>query len=183
MDKKKRYPKGTKKLIELGKKKGHLTYEEINEMLPCNIVSSERIDDILMTLGDMDIEILSTPETKVTAVSKEKEAEETLEIATKSKVSDPVRTYLHQMGQIALLTREQEGNLARKIHIRSAHGHDSVSGFAHLKNGVFGSDPQVGAHDHLKSAGQAKPMHRGDHRFVKSLLAKHGSKERLRVLR
>ncbi len=115
MNKKKRYPKGTKKLIELGKKKGHLTYEEINEMLPCNIVSSERIDDILMTLGDMDIKILSTPETKVTDVSKEKEAEEKLEIATKSKVSDPVRTYLHQMGQIALLTRDQERKLAKEI--------------------------------------------------------------------
>ncbi len=115
MDKRKRYPKGTKKLIEAGKKKGHLTYEEINEMLPGDVVSSERIDDILMMLGDMDIEILSTPETKITAVSKEKEVEETLDVATKSKVSDPVRTYLHQMGQIALLTREQERKLAKKI--------------------------------------------------------------------
>ncbi|MCK4400893.1 sigma-70 family RNA polymerase sigma factor, partial [bacterium] len=115
MDKRKRYPRGAKKLIEAGKKKGHLTYEEINEMLPSNVVSSEQIDDILMILGDMDIEILSAPETKVTVVSKEKEAEETLDAAIKSKVSDPVRTYLHQMGQIALLTREQEAKLAKKI--------------------------------------------------------------------
>ena len=115
MNKRKRYPKGTKKLIELGKKRGHLTYEEINEMLPVNVVSSEQIDDILMMLGDMDIEILSTPETKITAVSKEKEVEETLDVATKSKISDPVRTYLHQMGQIDLLTREQESKLAKKI--------------------------------------------------------------------
>ena len=115
MNKRKRYPKGTKKLIELGKKRGSLTYEEINEMLPSNIVSSEQIDNILMMLGDMNVEILSAPETKVTAISKEKEAEETLDVATKSKVSDPVRTYLHQMGQIALLTREQESKLAKKI--------------------------------------------------------------------
>ena len=113
--KRKRYPKGTKKLVELGKGKGHLTYEEINEMLPSDVVSSERIDDILMMLGDMNIEISSAPETKVTAVSKEKKAEETLDVATKSKVSDPVRTYLHQMGQIDLLTREQEKKLAKKI--------------------------------------------------------------------
>jgi len=115
MNKRKRYPKGTKKLIELGKKKGHLTYEEINEMLPSDVVSSEQIDDILMMLGDMDIDILSAPETKVTAISKEKEAEEILDVATKPKISDPVRTYLHQMGQIDLLTREQESKLAKKI--------------------------------------------------------------------
>ncbi|MDO9463738.1 MAG: RNA polymerase sigma factor RpoD [bacterium] len=115
MNKRKRYPKGTKKLIELGKKEGHLTYEKINEMLPVDVVSSEQIDDILMMLGDMDIEILSAPETKITAVLKEKEVEETLDVATKSKVSDPVRTYLHQMGQIDLLTRDQELKLAKKI--------------------------------------------------------------------
>ncbi|MBU0478355.1 RNA polymerase sigma factor RpoD [bacterium] len=115
MNKRKRYPKGTKKLIELGKKEGHLTYEEINEMLPVDVISSEQIDDILMMLGDMNIEILSAPETKITAVSKEKEVEEELDVATKSKVSDPVRTYLHQMGQIDLLTREQESKLAKKI--------------------------------------------------------------------
>ncbi|MCK5594980.1 hypothetical protein KAI19_02240, partial [bacterium] len=115
MNKRKRYPKGTKKLIETGKEKGRLTYEEINEMLPSDVVSSEQIDDILMMLGDMDIEILSTPETKVADVAKEKEAKEAQVVAAKSKISDPVRTYLHQMGQIALLTREEESKLAKKI--------------------------------------------------------------------
>ena len=115
MNKRKRYPKGTKKLIETGKEKGHLTYEEINEMLPGDVVSSEKIDDIFMMLEDMDIEILSAPETKVINVVKAKEVKEEQAVAAKSKVSDPVRTYLHQMGQIALLTREEELKLAKKI--------------------------------------------------------------------
>ncbi len=135
MEKRKRYPKGTKKLIETGKEKGRLTYEEINEMLPSDVVSSEQIDDILMMLGDMDIEISSAPETKVAEVVKAKEAKEAQEaqiVAAKSKVSDPVRTYLHQMGQIALLTREEELKLAKKIESaeRKLRRHVLNCGFA-----------------------------------------------------
>ena len=107
------------KLIAAGKKKGHLTYEEVNDILPENIVSSEEIDEILAMLGNENIEIVAQ-ETKSElekAVSEEevpfKEKPEAL--PRLARMDDPVKMYLRQMGQIPLVCREEEIRLAKEI--------------------------------------------------------------------
>lgn len=111
--------KGLDKLIEIGKVKGQLSYDEINDLLPKNIVSSEDIDEVITALDDEKIKL----------VKKEKQRLEEIESSLPVKsiaptgieperyvqTDDPVKMYLRQMGQISLLTREQEIAIAEKI--------------------------------------------------------------------
>ena len=118
----KRKESGIQQLITLGKrKKGLLTYEDVNEILPADIVSSGEIENILSLLNKEDIEVVSAEEaaTRVKALQVASEgAKAGREIETVSKpgkMDDPVRMYLRQMGQIPLLNREDELKLAKKI--------------------------------------------------------------------
>ncbi len=116
-------PGEVEKLLEKGRKKGYLTYSDVNNLLPSEVVSSEQIDDILIMLGENDIEIVDTdkePATddRVSLVSEleEVEFEAAHEAAAEeSRSDDPVRMYLHEMGRVPLLTREQEVRLAKRI--------------------------------------------------------------------
>jgi RNA polymerase primary sigma factor len=110
-------------LLEKGKKKGYLTYDEVNNLLPSDIVSSEQIDDVLIMLGENDIEIVATEkedkggEDKVSIVSEleDAELENAAAVVEETRSDDPVRMYLHEMGRVPLLTREQEVRLAKRI--------------------------------------------------------------------
>jgi len=116
-----------KKLIELGKQKGFLTYEEINDSLPEDVVGSDDIDDVLAALGTENIEIVDSPKQYEEAPSEEhqepahKEPDEAAIVANLEhmphviQIDDPVRMYLRQMGQIPLLNREDEISLAKEI--------------------------------------------------------------------
>jgi len=116
------------KLIKIGKEKGCLTYEEVNNILPDTIVSSEEIDRIFTMLGDENIKIVDSKQAAEELVKKKdikeeqvkktvsKEAEEPLDKLI--QMDDPVKMYLRQMGQIPLLTREEELRLAEKIKMR-----------------------------------------------------------------
>ena len=127
-----------KQLISLGKEKGYLTYDELNNALPADMVSSEQIDNLMMMFGEMDIEIIDTPEEeryqKMMAEPEEEregfkgleEAEEEGEEEEKvkeidltpgvlSRTADPVRLYLKEMGSVPLLSREGEITIAKKI--------------------------------------------------------------------
>ena len=116
-----------KKLIDHGKSKGYLTFDELNEDLPDDEISSEYIDDILMTLEKMDIMVIDEDEKdEIEKIRKRKKREEEeLVIENKlfaedlsdtgGRVSDPVKMYLKEMGCISLLTREGEVVLAKRI--------------------------------------------------------------------
>src|SRR6056297_914920 len=110
-------------LIDLGKEKGYLTYDEVNDILPADMVSSEQLDDVMSMFGEMDIEVVEA-ERKGSARKPDdaddldkgkgdEEAEFETDIA--GQTSDPVRMYLREMGQVSLLTREGEVEIAKRI--------------------------------------------------------------------
>jgi RNA polymerase primary sigma factor len=105
-------------LIEKGKKQGQLTYDEINDMLPDDVVSSGEIDDILLTLGDHDIDVvdslrLGEPEEGI--MEDEEEEEHEFAPSRVERADDPVRMYLREMGRVPLLTKEEEVRIAQNI--------------------------------------------------------------------
>jgi len=129
-----------KQLISLGKEKGYLTYEELNNVLPADSVSSDQLDNLMVMFGEMDIEIvdspederyqklLAEPEAEVEELDEMEEMEEELEEGEKekekeidltpgvlSRTDDPVRLYLKEMGSVPLLSREGEIEIAKRI--------------------------------------------------------------------
>jgi RNA polymerase primary sigma factor len=110
MVKKKLLERSIDQLIDLGKKKGYLTYDEINHFLSEEIVSTQDLDAIFERLDSKDISILEARE--VSEWEKEREKQIT---STSQPIDDPVKMYLKQMGQIPLLSRDEEIRLAKKI--------------------------------------------------------------------
>ena len=111
-----------KTLVQKGKEKGYLTYEELNDLLPeDDVVSPEKIDDILIMLDEMGIDLIDEAEveSRDTLGPEEEEAfpEEEVEETIPEKIDDPVRMYLTQMGEIPLLRRDEEIELAKKIEL------------------------------------------------------------------
>src|SRR4051795_1363223 len=121
--------KEVKDLLALGRDKGFLTYDEVNDALPSDIVSSDQIDDVMSMFGDNDIAIVDEankvklpetkpPEPEPTQPKAEEEAEEKKEQEEEdayAKSNDPVRMYLRKMGSVSLLTREGEVEIAKRI--------------------------------------------------------------------
>jgi len=115
------------KLITLGKEKGYLLYDEVNDLLPSDVHSAEDLDDLLVMFDNAGIEVLDSPRVKPTdrlALEKVEEAksEETAEDVeldltpgALDKTNDPVRMYLREMGTVPLLTREGEVEIAKRI--------------------------------------------------------------------
>ena len=115
-----------KRLIDIGKDKGYITYEELNDDLPDDVISSEHIDDVMMMFEDLDIMVIDEAARKEIERSKKitKKKEKVVEekedfradiLDTGAKVSDPVKMYLKEMGAISLLTREGEVDIAKRI--------------------------------------------------------------------
>ncbi|MBW1990145.1 MAG: RNA polymerase sigma factor RpoD [Deltaproteobacteria bacterium] len=101
-------------LISKGRKQGYLTYDELNEALPEDMVSSDQIDETLMMFDELDIEILDGKRVNV-AESKRDKADDTREIVDRGGTSDPVKLYLREMGMVSLLSREGEIEIAKRI--------------------------------------------------------------------
>ncbi len=118
-----------KALIKLGKERGFLTYAEINDHLPDNLVDAEAIDSIISTFGDMGIQVFDqAPDAEtllmnenVPAATTDDDAEEEAEAALSTvdaefgRTTDPVRMYMREMGSVELLTREGEIEIAKRI--------------------------------------------------------------------
>ncbi|MCB9478597.1 MAG: RNA polymerase sigma factor RpoD [Deltaproteobacteria bacterium] len=109
--------KELKQLIDLGKQRGYLTYDEVNEFLPSDVFSSEQIDDVMIMFDEMDIDIVGeTGDPKESKKTKKASTDgEESENDTVGKTNDPVRMYLREMGSVSLLTREGEVEIAKRI--------------------------------------------------------------------
>lgn len=124
---------GLRNLVETGKSKGYLTYDQVNDYLPDEAVSPDKLDNLLMALEEQGIDLVD--EAEAAARDRKNGAEEEAGDAgpteveeegvsfldddeeSSRRIDDPVRMYLTQMGEIPLLTREQEIALAKKIEV------------------------------------------------------------------
>jgi len=116
-------------VITIGRDKGRLTYDELNNLLPEDVASPEEIDELLTLLGKENIEIVDKPTGSSRLEEreeKEQREEEAAELAEVGQLDDPVKMYLRQMGQIPLLTREQELTLAKRIEAAELAYRDAV---------------------------------------------------------
>jgi RNA polymerase primary sigma factor len=121
------------RLISLGKEKGFLTFSDLNTNLPADMASSERLNNLMAVFGEMDIEVIDSPEGEryqqmmSEGESHAEEVEETTEEVEEeekkidltpgalARTDDPVRLYLKEMGSVSLLSREGEIELAKRI--------------------------------------------------------------------
>ena len=111
-----------KKLITLGEEKGFLTYDDVNDLLPSDVISSDQIDDIIMLFGEKNIDIIDTDKGEKLVVKKssdervESKGDDLLGLLPAlGKTGDPVKMYLREMGLVSLLSREGEVEIAKKI--------------------------------------------------------------------
>src|SRR5437773_2548105 len=111
-----------RQLINIGKEKGYLLYDEVNELLPSEITSSDELDDLFNTFGSAGIEVIDSDQKyllEAKTLDRTGEGSEKLELGLTpgalDKTNDPVRMYLREMGTVPLLTREGEVEIARRI--------------------------------------------------------------------
>lgn len=117
----------TKKLLKVGKERGYVTYDELNDVLPSEKVSSEQIEDTMATLSDMGITVVESEDEFEDSTDESGEGSKALtakssavaKTGTKAEPSertdDPVRMYLREMGTVELLSREGEIAIAKRI--------------------------------------------------------------------
>src|SRR6266851_5791582 len=111
-----------RQLINIGKEKGYLLYDEVNELLPSEITSSDELDDLFNTFGSAGIEVIDSDQKYLRdekTIDRTGEGAEELELdltpGALDKTNDPVRMYLREMGTVPLLTREGEVEIAKRI--------------------------------------------------------------------
>jgi len=113
------------RLISMGKQKGFLTYDEVNDALPSDIVSLDQLDDIMMMFGSLDIDIVDSAKAgrlpseveRPAPADDDDDGGDTIDLTPGpvGRTEDPVRLYLREMGRVSLLTREGEITLAKRI--------------------------------------------------------------------
>jgi RNA polymerase primary sigma factor len=104
-----------RQLIRLSKEQGYLTFDDINEALPESVENQEEIDNVLSILQNLEIEILEPDQVEDYKQRQEEAEEEESRSSQNDILDDPVRMYLKQMGQVPLLTREQEVEISKRI--------------------------------------------------------------------
>jgi RNA polymerase primary sigma factor len=110
-----------RQLISIGKEKGYLLYDEVNDLLPADITSSDELDDLFSTFSSAGIEVVDSEKTyrEEKLLDRTGEGAEEVELdltpGALDKTNDPVRMYLREMGTVPLLTREGEVEIAKRI--------------------------------------------------------------------
>ncbi|MGK5082773.1 RNA polymerase sigma factor RpoD [Bdellovibrionota bacterium FG-1] len=124
--------KEIKKLIDMGVQRGYLTFVEVNELLPPEVITPDAIDEVMSLLGENEIEVIDTTKRPKSDEESEEEGEEaplgmgaagpeggeaaeTPAVAEYARGADPVKLYLKKMGSVSLLTREGEVEIAKRI--------------------------------------------------------------------
>ncbi|MGQ9661634.1 MAG: RNA polymerase sigma factor RpoD [Kiritimatiellia bacterium] len=102
-----------KELVKLAETQGYLTYEDINDAIPDSVIKPEEVESYLALLRGMDIDIIEASE--VDRHRHKMESRQALRAGKPDFFDDPIRMYLHQMGQVPLLTREQEVEICKRI--------------------------------------------------------------------
>ena len=109
-----------RQLIDMGKEKGFLTFDEINEVVPSDLLSPDQYDDVMTMFGEMDIEVVDAIK-KVEASPEQQAYPEGEAVVVEDeddllgRTNDPVKLYLREMGAVSLLTREGEVQIAKRI--------------------------------------------------------------------
>ena len=105
-----------KDLVKLAEEQGFLTFDDINEMIPSKVINPDELEGYLELLRSMDIEIIEASDAEK---FRKEPPKQTTSVAPAQRVDtffdDPIRMYLHQMGQVPLLTREQEVEICKRI--------------------------------------------------------------------
>jgi RNA polymerase primary sigma factor len=133
-----KYTDDVQKLLDMGKEKAFLTYDDINQELPEGLVSPDEIEDIFATLtgegisiSDSEEKFLETAASGADIGKKEEGGEEEVELdltpGTLDKTNDPVRLYLREMGVVPLLTREGEVAIAKRIERGKIRAQKAIS--------------------------------------------------------
>ncbi|MGI8431074.1 MAG: RNA polymerase sigma factor RpoD [Chthoniobacterales bacterium] len=119
-----------RELIKLAKEQGYLTFDDLNEALPAELTDPEELDHILMRLRKLEIDIIEASEVDRYKDGKRDNEEEEEKPEPKLDIlDDPVRMYLRQMGQVPLLTREQEVEISKRIEEAEAAVNEHISRF------------------------------------------------------
>jgi RNA polymerase primary sigma factor len=148
--------KAIQELLAKGKKQGFLTYDEINEILPEDMLSPEQIDETLMLFDDNGIEVVDEKQNKkiekLKAVTETKIVSEEADGGDYGSVTDPVKMYLREMGMVTLLSREGEVEIAKKIEA----GEQEV--LRALLESIIGVEAIIELGDKIES-GAMRPKH------------------------
>ena len=126
-----------KQLIALGKERGYLTIEELNDRIPADLVSGDQLTILIQTFIDMGINVCETPpdpdEILLNENSQSVESEDVETVASQldssveiGRTTDPVRMYMREMGNVSLLTRKDEIEISKRIE-RGTHDVQKLS--------------------------------------------------------
>jgi RNA polymerase primary sigma factor len=118
-----------KTLIRLAETQGYLTYEDINEHLPESVIKDTDIESYLAILRGMEIEIIDAADVEKFRTEHEQDSQR-IRGSRLDFFDDPIRMYLHQMGQVALLTREQEVEICKRIEVSELRVRERFNRFA-----------------------------------------------------
>ena len=113
-------------LIRLSKEQGFLTYKDINKSLPEGVNNPDEIENVITILQNLEVEILDDSEVENFKARKEETEEKEVRSSQNDILDDPVRMYLKQMGQVPLLTREEEVAISKRIENAEQRAQDAL---------------------------------------------------------
>lgn len=113
-------------LIRLSKEQGFLTYKDINKALPDSVDNPEEIENVISILQNLEVEILDDSEVEAFKARQEETEEKEVRTSQSDILDDPVRMYLKQMGQVPLLTREEEVAISKRIEKAELRAQDAL---------------------------------------------------------